>query len=300
VKRIAVTGASGFIGRHVTEALAARGDQPIPIPRPFLRSTLASRFDGCDAVVHLAGVIAATRDADFYRANVDGTRVVAEAAADAGARLIDVSSLAAAGPASPASPRTEDDPPAPVNAYGRSKLEGERAVAAVAGLRWTVLRPGVVYGPQDRALRPLFQYARRGLAPLVGAPDAAYTFIYIADAVRAILAGVDRGGDRDVVFLGHPDPVSPRYLIETIRELAGSRAAILPIPRAITRLAAELGELSGVVTGRPATINRRRFAELYSPGFVCCVDRMKEHLGVTAEVGLRSGLTHSAEWYLKS
>jgi dihydroflavonol-4-reductase len=300
VKRVAVTGANGFIGRHVMQALAARGDQPVGSPRPYEPARLAGQFAGLDAVVHLAGVVSAVREREFYAANVDATRTIAEAARVAGTRLVHISSLAAAGPAAPAAPRTESDAPAPINAYGQSKLEGERAIAAVAGLRWTILRPGVVYGPGDRALRPLFRYAQMGIVPLVGNAAAAYTFIYIADAVRAIVAAVDRGNDGDVIFLGHEDAVDSRTLMQTIRVAAGSRAPIFSIPRAVVRIAAEAGEWAETLTGRPATINRRRFAELYSPGFVCRVDRMKERLGVVAEIGLREGLRIAAGWYLQT
>jgi NAD(P)-dependent dehydrogenase (short-subunit alcohol dehydrogenase family) len=97
VKRIAVTGASGFIGRHVVEALAARGDHAIPVARPYVLEHLARTFEGIDAVVHLAGVVSAVHERDFYAANVDAARVVADAAASAGARLVHISSLAAAG-----------------------------------------------------------------------------------------------------------------------------------------------------------------------------------------------------------
>jgi nucleoside-diphosphate-sugar epimerase len=297
--RVAVTGAGGFIGRHVTAALEARGVSVEAIRHPFARERLVQTLAGCDAVVHLAGVVSAVVERDFYRANVDATRLVAEAARDAGTRMVHVSSLAAAGPAPPSSPRSEDDAPSPVNAYGRSKLEGERAVAATGGLRWTTLRPGVVYGPGDRAMAPLFHSAKRGLLPLVGNMDAAYTFIYIDDAVRAILAALDRGIPGDTIFLGHDRPVSPRGLMDQIRIAAGARCVMLPLPRALVRLAAAAGDVYGRLTGSPATINTRRFAELYGPGFVCRVDRMRDRLGVTADTGLAAGLARASEWYLR-
>ena len=299
-RRIAVTGASGFIGRNLVAALTADGDVAVPIARPFVRDRLTRELAGVDALIHLAGVVSAPNERDFFAANLDATRVVAEAARDAGVRMIHISSLAAAGPAAPGAPRSETDAEHPINAYGRSKLEGERAVAATAGLRWTTLRPGVVYGPGDRALRPLFRAARLGILPVVGNPDAAYTFIYVADVIRALRAAVDRSLDGRTIFLGHPRPVTARALIEVIRSAAGTSALVVPIPRPVTRLAAAIGDVAGALTGRPATINRRRFGELYSEGFVCRIDRMREQLGVEAETDLRAGLVRAADWYLRT
>ena len=247
-------------------------------------------------MVHLAGVVSAVRERDFVTANVEGTRAVAEAAASAGIRMIHVSSLAAAGPAPPTAPRSEDDPSAPITPYGRSKLEGERLVLATPGLRWTVLRPGVVYGPGDKAMLPLFRYAARGILPLVGRADAAYTFIHVRDAVRAIAAAIDVDV-REVLFVGHPRPVTTRRLLEAVRANTGGTARIVRVPLGITRVAAAFGDLFGLVTGRPATINRRRYAELASEGFVCRVDRLREMLDVEAETDLELGIAETAGWY---
>ena len=298
-RRIAVTGASGFIGRHLVAHLAARGDQVVPVRRPFEPSTLLATLHGADAVVHLAGVVSALREQDYFVANVDGTRAVAAAARTAGIPLIHISSLAAAGPASPRAPRSEDEANAPINAYGRSKLDGEREVAALDGLRWTSLRPGVVYGPGDRALLPVFRLAARGLLPLVGRADAAYTFIHIADLLRVITAAVDTPAAGDILFAGHPQPVTTRALLEGIRDAAGVRAAIVPIPLGVTRLAAFAGDAAGALLGRRTVINSRRYAELASEGFVCRVDRLRDRLGVVARMDLRDGLADACAWYRK-
>jgi nucleoside-diphosphate-sugar epimerase len=212
--------------------------------------------------------------------------------------MIYISSLAVAGPAPPSAPHSEDDPPAPINAYGRSKLAGERAVATVQGLRWTILRPGVVYGPADRALLPVFEMARLGVLPAVGRATAAYTFVHVADLIRTITAAVDRGGDRDTLFVGHAEPVYTRDLVQRIGEASGHPAArVVPIPMALTRVAALAGDLVGAIRGKPAVINSRRYAELASEGFVCKVDRLRERLGIVAEIDLREGLAQTAAWY---
>jgi nucleoside-diphosphate-sugar epimerase len=313
IRRVAITGATGFIGRHLTAHLTSRGVLVDAIQRPESRhaapegatvvpaaldaESLRPVFAQVDAVVHLAGVVSSTHARDLADVNVEGTRAVARAARDADVPVIHLSSLAAAGPAPPSAPRVESDTPRPVTPYGRSKLEGERALAAERGLRWTILRPGVVYGPGDRALLPLFAWAGRGVLPLVGRATAAYTFVYVDDMVRAIVAALDRPATGDTLFVGHPQPVATRALLEDIRSVLGRGAVIVPVPMILTRLAALGGDVAGALLGRPMMISGSRYVELASEGFVCCVDRLREKLGVVAEMDLRAGLTRTAEWY---
>ncbi len=311
-RRVAVTGATGFIGGHLTERLVTRGDDVRAVVRPgsprpaaagaavfhaaLDTSALREAFEGVEAVVHLAGVVSTTREGEYSIVNVGGTRAVAEAARAAGARLIHVSSLAAAGPAPPSRPRAETDPPAPLTPYGRSKLEGERIVAGMTGLRWTILRPGVVYGPGDRAMLPLFRLAKRGIMPIVGRRDAAYTFIHVSDVVYAIDRAIDATAN-DTMFLGHPQPATTRDVLNAIQSAVGRQATLISVPSILTAAAAPICDLLGRLVGHPLPLNRSRYDELMSEGFVCSVDRLKERLGVVAKVDLVEGLRGTAAWY---
>jgi dihydroflavonol-4-reductase len=311
---IAVTGATGFIGRHLVARLAASGRRVRAIVRPGSRhmpppeahdtrvvaltdARLPAALEDVDIVVHLAGCVRARSVDEFTRTNVDGTRAVARGAAAAGAWLVHVSSLAAAGPAPPTAPRDEHDRPAPITPYGVSKLDGERAVVDTDRLRWTILRPGVVYGPQDASVLTLFRMADRGLLPLVGRPTAAYTFIHIDDMIRALEAAIDTPSNGRVIFVGHALPVTARSLVEQIRAAVGRQSLIVPVPLVVTRAAAALCELTTQVTGRLLPLDRWRYAELASAGFVCRVDLMRELLRVEAQVGLAEGLARTASWY---
>ncbi len=280
--------------RHTAPAGAVSATAPLDA------TALQRVFVGADAVVHLAGVVA-TVDARVYTTvNVEGTRAVALAARDAGARLVHVSSLAAAGPAPASAPHRESDPPRPLTPYGVSKRESERIVSATSGLRSIVLRPGVVYGPTDRAVFPLFQAAARGLLPLVGREDAAYTFVYIDDIVRAVAAAVERVETSGVVFVGHPQPVTPRDLLDALRAAVRPSAHVVRIPMGLTHAAAVAGELAGRVTRKPMPLNLWRYAELAAEGFVCRVDRLRDDLGVVAAVSLTEGIDRTAAWYRKA
>jgi nucleoside-diphosphate-sugar epimerase len=310
---VAVTGATGFIGRHLTTYLVDRGVEVRAVVRPgsphvaacgtrvvvapLDASALAAAFGGADAVVHLAGIVSTVRRQAFVDVNVEGTRAVAAAARRVSARLVHVSSLAAAGPASPAAPRREDDAPDPLTPYGHSKLAGERVVQSMDGLAWVILRPGAVYGPGDRALLPLFRCARRGMLPLVGRRDAAYTFVHVSDVVRAIDAALRTPGAGDVVFVGHPRPVTALEVLQTIRMAVNRRAAVVRIPAAILEIASLAGEVAGRATGRALALSRSRYRELSAEGFVCHVDRLRERLGIVATIDIHEGLTGLASWY---
>ena len=316
IQTVAVTGATGFIGRHLTADLVRRGVEVRAIVRPRSTSAepagativraplqadaLGPGFDGVDAVVHLAGVVSAVDAATYTSVNADGTRAVAVAANAAGAHLVHVSSLAAAGPAPASMPRAEDAPSEPITPYGRSKLDSERALRAMPSLSWTVLRPGVVYGPGDRAVLPLFKLAASPVVPVVGRPGAAYTFVYIPDVVRAIEAALDKASVGGTFFVGHPEPVTPRRLLETIQQALGRRGSLVQLPMSVTHMAAEICDVIGRVTGRAMLINRWRYAELAAEGFVCRVDRMRDVLGVTAAVDLAAGVRSTAEWYRRA
>ncbi|HUK33444.1 MAG TPA: NAD-dependent epimerase/dehydratase family protein [Vicinamibacterales bacterium] len=313
IRSVAITGATGFIGRHVAADLVARGVTVKAIVRPQSPHTappdtvvvaaslqsdlLRTAFAGVDAVVHLAGVVAAVDARTYAAVNTEGTRAVALAARDVGARLIHVSSLAAAGPAPTSAPHRETDPPHPVTPYGVSKLESERIVSALDDLRSIVLRPGVVYGPTDRAVFPLFQAAARGVLPLVGHPDAAYTFIYIDDIVQAITAAVDRSDASGTIFVGHPQPVTAHALADAISAANGRHVRLIRVPMAATYVAAIACDVASRILRRPMPLNMSRYAELEAEGFVCRVDRLRDELGVVAQTGLREGIAKTTAWY---
>ncbi len=317
MRRIAITGATGFIGRHLVARLTSGGDGVRAIVRPGSRAlerlplppgvvivraaldeaSLREAFRDVNVVVHLAGIVSTVRDQTFQDVNIGGTRAVAVSARAADAHLVSISSLAAAGPAPASAPRTENDPPAPITAYGRSKLDGERAIAGVPGLRWTVLRPGIVYGPGDRAFLPLFEAAARGVMPLVGRSSAAYSVIQVHDLVTAIIAAIDRRLEGDTIFVAHPRPATTRQLSESVRDAVGRTTVTIPVPMSLTRLAAWAGDVAGGLTGRPQVINSRRYAEMSADGFVCRVDYLHDRLGVVAQIELKDGMAETAAWY---
>lgn len=259
-------------------------------------AALTDAFAGTDAVVHCAALIRARDEASFRRVNVEGTRAAVEAAQRAASRFVLISSQAAGGQGTRDRPRSEDDPPAPVNAYGRSKLASEVIVQASTG-PWTILRPCAVYGPRDYGFLPLFRLVRRGLSLVPARPDAAFTLIFINDLVRAIrLATELDAAIGKTLFVGHPEPRTGSDVVRTIAAAEGRRFRPLRLPASAFTAAAAFGDLLWKVGVTPM-IDSGRLVELRAEGFVCSVDRAREVIGFTAETPFEEGVAATGRWY---
>lgn len=311
-RSVSVTGATGFVGWHAAEAflrdgwdvraVVRRGNRrPVPAGVQVVEANLAAAdlsvaFDGSDVVVHCVALIRARDEASFRRVNVDGTAAAVAAVEQVGARLVLVSSQAAGGQGTPLAPRREDDPPAPVNAYGRSKLASEVVVRASTA-PWTIVRPCAVYGPRDHGFLPLFRLVRRGIFLMPARPDTAFTLIYIDDLVQAILrASVSDAALGQTCFIGHPEPRTGAQVVETIAANEGKRFVPLHLPDAVFGVAAAVGDLLWKVGVTPM-LDSGRLVELRAEGFVCSVERAQDVLGFTATTPFEEGIAATARWY---
>lgn len=180
--KIAVTGAGGFVGSALCPMLAEAGHDVRRIERHVSRDLHA------DALIHLAAIThRRASPQELQRANVDLAVEVGRAAAAAGARMVFLSTLKVHGEESEA-PLSEASPLAPRDAYARSKARAEEALRAVPGLRLTVLRPPLVYGPGVKAnFLALLKAVAHGLPlPLAGVANRR-SLLYVGNLAHAIM-----------------------------------------------------------------------------------------------------------------
>jgi dihydroflavonol-4-reductase len=262
-----VTGATGFLGRHLVESLATRGEAVRVFARPgadverfrFLGADVAAgdvtdevslreAAAGCTRIYHLAGVVShRQRDRRLLESvNVRGTGNVL-AAAESGARIVHVSSIAAVGPVASPHERADEQHRFPAEAcdlpYAAAKRAGEKLAfeAAARGVDVVVASPGFLLGPGDVhrvSTWPVSAFvARRVRFP----PPRRLSFVDARDVARGLIELVEHGrsGER-TILAGEAGNLSWRALFELVSQVSGSHRRTIDVPRPVARATARL------------------------------------------------------------
>ncbi len=312
-----LTGGTGFIGSHLAEALSAAGIEVYALVRDPARikflsginvhlvvGDLASVPDlppDLDWVFHLAGLTKALKKEDYYNVNQKGTASLFEALASQRQRpkIIHVSSLAAAGPSDKAAGRTEDEPPAPVSPYGRSKLAGEgEALARKERFPLIVIRVGAVFGPRDQDFLKFFGTVARGLLPAFGRRPQPMCVCYVRDLVEALLLAARMELPSGTILnIGNAAPSDFTEIGRLSAGLLGRRVRRVVIPLPAMGAIARLSDVWSRVSGKPTPINRHKYRELRQPGWTADVSKARALLGFEAKTSLEQAIRETLDWY---
>ncbi len=299
---VAVTGATGFLGRRLVKVLAEQGwtvrilarrdvadaawtglEPQLVIGDLANGRALAALCDGAEVVVHVAGLIKARNRAAFDRANVEGARQVAKAAKAAGARLILVSSLAAR------EPHLSD--------YAGSKRGGEDAAREIFGGDLTIVRPPAIYGPGDIETLRLFKMASEAAFLPVLAPKTRMAWIHADDAAERIahLVKTPRPG---LLSLSDDRPEGYGWveLMQTASKAVGTSPRLLRIPSGAIKALAVLSKWASIVTGKDTILTPGKARELlHGDWALSSNDPIPDFPPV--RYPLEAGFAQSVRWY---
>jgi nucleoside-diphosphate-sugar epimerase len=322
-RKVLVTGATGFVGCNLVEALLQKGCRVTCLVRKtsnvrFIRkpgvrlvvgdledaSSLHEAVRGAQIVYHLAGLIKAAGREQYLKTNHTGTHLLLGALAETNPdlhRFVYMSSLAAAGPSKEDRGLSEEDRANPISWYGESKLLAEQDVLQHSNVfPTTILRPSAVYGPFDRETLLAFRMIKLGCLFTPGRFVRRFSLIHVQDLAAACLqAGECATPSGSVYFISRPEIYTWEDIGREIAKAIGKVYRQISFPQGLAEAIGLIGDLWTKMTGRPATLNSQKVRELLQKSWICRVSKAKTALCFNPMIDLATGINQTVRWYQK-
>ena len=322
MKRILITGASGFIGGFLVEEGLRRGWEVTAAVRPtsdrtwlqdpdlrFLEldfrseADLTSKLAGAgrfDYIIHNAGSTKERNREGYFANNFDNTKRFVDSLLSNNQipeKFLFVSSLAAIGPARYDQRLTPGQTPRPVTFYGESKLAAEEYLASLHGFPWTAVQPTAVFGPREKGIYLAIKLAAQGWAFLIGTKPQQLSFIYVKDLVGLMYAALERGlpGKRYLVTDGKA--YANTELGKAVGAVSGKNPVQVKVPVGMVRLVAGISEIVGKWRGEVPPLNREKMSELTAESWLCDMTETFGDLQYQPRYDLYSGMQETIQWY---
>ena len=312
--KIAVTGATGFVGSHLIDRLLAEGHEPVALARPTsdIRALSSKRVpvvagdvadseavrrlvNECDAVINLARAKAHGRSPphEVTSVNVDGAQNVAREAASAGAEVIHASSTAVYGSRIAVLPVSENSPVNPDSIYAKSKLDGEFAVNA-ENRKAKILRISAVLGPRCTSWLGLFRSARDGTLRTVGDGSNVHHPVDVEDVIDAILLCIARPRSAGVYNIAGPASLSMREMVSLMAEASGAEPRPRVTPAALVSAYSTAGQLAAKIG---VTLPRMDSVLFLNGHRSFDISRARSELGYNPRIQPPQAIQRTAAWY---
>jgi len=328
MKKVLITGASGFVGSFLVEEAIKRGYKPIAgirtssskkyLQQPEVDFIYFNLFDKeqikqqlneyvqkngkIDYIIHNAGVTKVKRLDEFMKVNYECTRNFVEALIESNhipEKYIQISSLAAFGPGSNKSlePVKLNDIPQPNTEYGRSKLKAEEFVRSKTELPWIVFRPTGVYGPRETDYFVYLQTIKRGFEPYIGFKSQHLTFIYVKDLARLAFDALESPIKHQAYFIADGNVYLSEEYAAIVKKHLHKKTIKLRVPLFLVKFISIILESFFGLFGRTPVLNKDKYNILSSLNWKCEVEPLYRDFNFKAQYDLDKGVKESIDWY---
>ncbi len=313
MKKILITGASGFIGSFLVEEASRKGWQVWAgirkssskeyLTNPDIQfidlnfSNLeqlkkqikehTANYGKWDYIIHNAGVTKCLNNNDFDRINYLFTKNFIEALLETNnvpEKFILMSSLSAW--------------PNPDTAYGKSKQKAEQFLQEQIGFPYIILRPTGVYGPREKDYFLMVKSIKAGFDMTAGFEPQQLTFVYVKDLVKAAFLSLESSFSGRTYFVADGDVHTDKEYTEIVKNILNKKFVIrIKIPLFLLKIISITAEELSKLTKKPSTLNRDKFKIMKQRDWSCDIQPLVTDLGFKADYNLERGMTECIEWY---
>lgn len=323
--RAVITGANGFIGSHLADALIKKGIhvkvmirkdsdtsfldlQRVEVCHGDITNSgdLKKAISGVDYIYHCAAVQKRTSWENYCAVNVKGTENLLEACLENRKnikKVILLSSLAAVGPARNVELLNEETECSPINLYGKSKLEAEKiAEKYIDKLPVVIVRPPMVYGSRNKDLFCSFGFIKRihnsHIKLLLGHKDTKFSFIHVKDLARFLVEVVEADvSSGEVLFSANSKPATWDEIGEVCSDILAIRTVEIYLPLLLLKAAVKSAEAVGKITRTRPILSMQGVYKRQFKNWACDISKAKRVLKFECALSLREGLEETIYWY---
>ena len=325
MKKILITGASGFIGGFLTEEALKRNYKVYAGVRNSSKRTYLTNPDimffeadlsdknllkemlknhgKFDYIIHNAGITKTCKKNDFEKVNFQYTKNLIEALTETNCvpdKFIYISSLAAYGPGDEKSltPIKVSDIPKPISLYGKSKLKSETFIKSLENFPFLILRPTGVYGPREKDYYVMYKTVKKGLETYIGTSEQHITFIYVKDLTHLIFDAIESNISGKSYFATDLNQYTTKEFNDIVKHELNKKTFRIVFPKILVKTIAYFSEkLSCLLLRKASTLNSEKYKEISCKNWLCDGSEISTDFDFIPKYDLQKGIHETIAWY---